>query len=62
MHTSLEQFDLDAPTEPRLVERTSEPSGAIHEVFEIDGELVEVESWSAEWEHEEVTVEIPRRS
>ena len=51
---------LETPLRPRLVERRAESDGNLHEVFEIDGELIEVDSWSAEWEIEEATVpEIP---
>ena len=65
MTTNLETlFDfgcIDTPTwrQPRLVERTPAGDGNLHEVFEVDGELIIVDSWSAEWSEEEVTVELP---
>lgn len=37
---------------PRLVERDARPDGTAIEVYEIDGELITVESWSVD----EVTV------
>ena len=33
---------------PRLVERDARPDGNVIEVYEIDGELITVESWSVD--------------
>jgi hypothetical protein len=35
-------------TTPRLVERDARPDGNIIEVYEVDGELITVESWSVD--------------
>jgi hypothetical protein len=60
MHDNLHHlFDVGCLETPltwlRLVERIADDDGTVHEVYEYEGELIVVDSWSADFEIEEVT-------